>query len=88
MSKNIVKHPWWVTVIAVITALPSLAVPEMIDVLPQSMGHLILIYPLFAVGASFLGWKAYPRRPDLYWIMIVVAWLTFGAMWVPLLSLT
>lgn len=79
------ERPGWVTVIAILTALTALTWPEMFDVLPQSMGMFVLFYPLFAVVAAYLGWKAYPRRADLFWIMIVVTWLTFGAMWIPLL---
>lgn len=80
------RRPPLLTIACLLTAATIVTLPVMMSRLPETMGTFITLYPLEACGASLLAWIAWPRRRDLAVILLVVAWLTFGAMWLPLLA--
>lgn len=53
----------------------------MMELLPPSMGTLILFYPLYAIVAPAIAWKLFPERRELFWTLMLLAWLTFAGMW-------
>lgn len=79
------SRPLWVNVWVVLTLLTVFAVPAMVSLLPAGMGVFILIYPIFSWLGALIGWKVYPDRSDIFWTLMLLVWLTFGMMWLPLI---
>lgn len=78
------KLPLWLKILIIVSALPVFCLPALLaraDGGSQQVLWLIRCYPVAIVLAAWCAWMAYGQRPELTWILIVIMWLTNGAMW-------
>lgn len=75
--------PWWMKLIIVVSSLPVLALPRLISSCPPGAPEetFLRFYPVYVAVAALCAWLSYGRRPELTWIIVVLMWLTHGAMW-------
>lgn len=79
-------HPWWVILMVIATIATVFTMPLMIGLLPREMGMFIVFYPLMALIGGLICWWLYPTRRDIYWTLMLVIWMSFVLMWLPLLT--
>lgn len=76
-------RPKWVAVIAVAFALPLLAFPVLMDMIPDDGINVALlkIYPIYVIVSCVLAWMCYPQRRDMMWILLILVLLSHASMW-------
>lgn len=76
--------PLWVKIVIVLAALPVLCAPLLsAGVSPEGEAlWLMRLYPAAIVLAAVCAWRAYPQRPELSWILIILMLLIHASMWV------
>lgn len=76
-------RPRWVAVLAVAFALPVLAFPTLLDIMPDTGSNvkLLKIYPIYVLAGCFLAWLCYPQRRDMMWILFVLVLMSHAAIW-------
>lgn len=71
-----IRPPWWFTAIAILTALPALRIPWLLQG-EKEMQLLAMFYPFVIILAAVLAWRCYALgRTAIAWILIVMAWLS------------
>lgn len=78
-----VGRPRWVVVMAIAFALPVLAFPTLLDIMPGNGINITLlkIYPVYVLVSCFLAWMCYPQRRDMMWILFILVLLSHAAIW-------
>lgn len=78
------RPPFWAIVLDLLMMLPLFQIPLLLS---ESAGTddmtvrtLVAAYPLVVVAAGVLAWISYRRRPEVYWILIVILALTHVGM--------
>ncbi|MDE7473671.1 MAG: hypothetical protein K2M68_08835 [Muribaculaceae bacterium] len=74
-------RPFGVTLAAVLLALTLISVPAMIARIPEVLKMYVVFYIPYAPLAAWLSWRVYPRRPELFWILQLLAWASLGLLW-------
>lgn len=77
------RRPWWFTLILIVLLLPSFFTPWVLaDAPPQSLlATLIQWFPVYLIGSAFCAWYAYPQRPSVAWILVILMILTSASLW-------
>ncbi len=77
------KMPLWMLVLIIASVLPVVAWPWFMahyDFQPDDSRTLLVIaFPIFAVLCGFLAYKSYSQRKELSYILLVILWLSYGA---------
>ena len=80
-----VKFPLWAKLLIIISALPVVSLPMIIN--PCSAARyeeiklFLMIYPLYVLASAVMAWISYRQRREVSLILIVVMLLTHAAMW-------
>lgn len=78
------KTPAWMTILIIIVLLPIFSLPALLDQIPPEDGTLKAItwcYPFYLLLSGYLAWFAYPQRPTISWILIVLMILSTIEVW-------
>ena len=76
--------PIWLTLIIIVFLLPVFSCPFLIGNLPagdEVAKTFVWIYPFYMVLSAWLAWSAYPRRPYVSWILLILMALSTMAVW-------
>lgn len=72
------------TVIILIFLLPVFAFPLLLANIPggdEAVKTFVWIYPFYMLLSAWLAWSAYPRRPYVSWILLILMALSTAAVW-------
>ncbi|MCM1076956.1 MAG: hypothetical protein NC411_06315 [Bacteroides sp.] len=78
------KTPVWMTILIIIFILPAFSFPILLTNTPagdEGAKTFVWIYPFYMLLSAWLAWNAYPRRPYVSWILIVLMALSTLAVW-------
>ena len=78
------RTPIWMTVIILIFLLPVFAFPLLLANIPggdEAVKTFVWIYPFYMLLSAWLAWSAYPRRPYVSWILLILMALSTAAVW-------
>lgn len=78
------KTPIWMTILIIIVLLPIFSLPMLLDQVPaddSSLKAIVWCYPFYLLLSGYLAWFAYPQRPNVSWILIVLMALSSIAVW-------
>lgn len=76
-------RPRWVAYVAIVLALPACSLPGLLEACPADMPALkaiIWCYPFYMLLSAWLAWQAYPQRPVVSWILMIMMVLTTSAL--------
>lgn len=78
------KTPLWMTVLIIIFLLPVFSFPLLLANIPgddESVKTFVWIYPFYMLLSAWLAWSAYPQRPYVCWILLILMVLSTAAVW-------
>lgn len=79
------KFPLWVKLLIIISALPVVMLPMIINQCSaaryEEIKMFLMIYPLYVLASAVMAWISYRQRREVSLILIVVMLLTHAAMW-------
>ena len=79
------KIPLWVKIVIILSALPIVMLPVIINGCSvaryEEIKVFILLYPLYVVASAILAWICYRQRPEMTAILIALQILSHMAMW-------
>lgn len=79
------KIPLWVKLLIIISALPVVSLPMIINQCSaaryEEIKMFLMIYPLYVLASAVMAWISYRQRREVSLILIVVMLLTHAAMW-------
>ena len=82
MTDNDEKMPIWVKLLIIVLALPILAYLWLISNAPRDRYLEILLwaYPIYIIISAICEWLCWFNRRELFWILIIISFLTHAAM--------
>ncbi len=70
-------------IITVLTMLPVVLWPFLFTRVEHfesaTEKFLLLAMPVFAIAAGYFAQSSYKERPEIAWVVVIVAWLTYFA---------
>ncbi len=78
---KILGRPLWATLLAILLLLPLGFYPALLGRLQPESATLVKLYPLYAIFTAWLAWLCYPRRREMYWILLGLLLLSHAAVW-------
>lgn len=42
---------------------------------------LMVMFPIYALGSVLMAWHCRNERPEVMWVLLVVLWLSYGALY-------
>lgn len=72
------------TILIIVVLLPVFSLPALLDTVPagdDSLRTIVWCYPFYMLLSGYLAWFAYPQRPTVSWILIVLMVLSTIAIW-------
>lgn len=79
------NRPRGFVILIALTILTAFTCPLMVALLPVSLGVFILLYPLVCWLGALLAWAVYPSRSEISDVLLIVVWMSFGLLWLPLI---
>ncbi len=79
------RRPAWVTIVTLLALSPLALFPLLLRHVEPGMMIFVRLYIPYAVCTAALAWLCWPRRKDMYWILLVLLLLSHAAMWLPTL---
>lgn len=78
------RVPWWFVAVIILSVLPIALWPFILNHFPlrvaQDYRVLITIFPIYTVVSGYLAYRTFPQRPTVAWILIILLWLSYGAL--------
>ena len=80
------RRPLWVTAVTLLALSPLALFPLLLHHIEPGMMIFAKLYIPYAIFTAVLAWLCWPRRRDMFWILIVLLLLSHAAMWLPTLA--
>lgn len=75
------RRPIWVAIVAIACILPLGLYPAVIGRVAPESALLVKLYPAYVLASGWLAWLCWPRRREMYWILLALLLLSHVAMW-------
>lgn len=80
------RRPLWVTLVTLIALAPLALYPALLNHTEPGMGIFAKLYIPYALFTAALAWICWPRRRDMFWILLILLILSHAAMWLPTIT--
>ncbi|MBD5213566.1 MAG: hypothetical protein HDS75_01915 [Bacteroidales bacterium] len=80
------SRPLWVTIVALLALAPLALFPLLLRHVEPGMMIFVKLYVPYALFTAILAWVCWPRRRDMFWILIILLLLSHVAIWLPTLT--
>lgn len=84
MSREHSQTPWWFIILLLLMAAPLASWPAVMSAVSaggmnDTIGTLVMVFPIYAVLSLYLAYRSYARRADLSWVLLAVLLLSYVA---------
>lgn len=73
--------PLWAKLLVIAAVLPLGSYPWLLAYSSRSAAAFLVFYPLYIVASAICAWICWDDRREIYWILIVLMFLTDIAIW-------
>lgn len=80
MSGKYSKMPLWAKLLVIAAVLPLGAYTWLLAHSSRGSAAFLVFYPLYVIASAICAWISWPDRREIYWILIILLFLTHAAM--------
>ena len=82
---KVMGRPLWATLFALACLVPLAFYPLLLSRVDPQLMVFVKLYIPYTLLTAWLAWLCWPRRREMYWILLLLLLLTHAAMWLPAL---